>query len=102
MIDMSYMFGYCSSLKKPVVTVNFKKNFKGRISREFEILPQKLSNLTASAQDTVYTAKANKWKSPIVIMDTNGKKLKAGSDYEKQLSYYLDENLAQPATAGFL
>ena len=85
--------------KKPAVVVRFKGNFKGNITQEFTITAQDLGLLSATAEDKVYNKKANSWKSQISIVDLNGKKLKAGTDYEKAVSYYLDENLTTKADA---
>lgn len=51
---------------------------------------QYLEELTLSVPDKVYSTKKNAWKSSPVITDLDGKKLKAGTDYEKMISYYTD------------
>lgn len=45
------------------------------------------SCITLSAPDKPYDARPNKWKSTITVTDTNGKKLAAGTDYEKEIVY---------------
>lgn len=51
---------------------------------------QYLEELTLSVPDKVYSTKKNAWKSSPVITDLDGKKLKAGTVYEKMISYYTD------------
>ena len=73
--------------KLPTVTVTFKGNYKGTVTRDFFIEPKPLSAVTITSKDKVYSAKANAWKSAPVLKDTDGKTLKAGTDYEKTITY---------------
>ncbi len=77
---------------KPVVTVTGKGNFTGSISKAFAITPSDMSveDITMSAKDVIASGKPGKWKSVPVITDSDGKVLKAGTDYEKKLHYYVD------------
>ena len=81
-----------TTVKKPLVTVTGKGNFSGNLSREFTIITSDLSNedITMTAKDVVATGKAGKWISAPVITDVDGKALKAGTDYEKEIKYYVD------------
>ncbi|MBR5579504.1 MAG: discoidin domain-containing protein, partial [Lachnospiraceae bacterium] len=88
-----------STAKKPQVKVTFKKNFKGSLSEEFTILPQDISKVTILAQDRVYSTKKDGWKTTITLTDLDGKKLTAGTDYEKAFTYYTDEACTEPAQA---
>ncbi|MBR5578161.1 MAG: BspA family leucine-rich repeat surface protein, partial [Lachnospiraceae bacterium] len=88
-----------STAKKPQVKVTFKKNFKGSLSEEFTILPQDISKVTILAQDKVYSTKKNGWKTTITLTDLDGKKLTAGTDYEKAFTYYTDEACTTAAQA---
>ena len=85
--------------KQPTVTVKFKGNFKNSMQTTFVIMPQSLRNLSATADDRVYSAKKNAWKASMLIIDKDGKKLSAGQDYEKNLNYYLDEKCTVKAEA---
>lgn len=42
---------------------------------------------TLSASDKPYSDKPNKWQSSVTVTDVNGKKLTAGKDYDKTLTY---------------
>ena len=71
----------------PTVTITFKGNFKGAVTKDFFIDPKPLDQITITSKDKVYSAKANAWKSAPVLKDTDGKTLKAGTDYEKTITY---------------
>ncbi|MCI9347568.1 MAG: hypothetical protein HFI56_15215 [Lachnospiraceae bacterium] len=73
--------------KLPVVTVQGKGNFKGKRSIIFHIAPQDMEYLIIETQDKVYQNAAGKYKSIPQITDWNGKKLKAGRDYESEIMY---------------
>ncbi|MCM1266377.1 MAG: right-handed parallel beta-helix repeat-containing protein, partial [Bacteroidales bacterium] len=45
------------------------------------------AGITLSAPDKVYNKNPNKWKSAVTVTDTNGKKLAAGTDYLKEITY---------------
>ena len=85
--------------KKPAVTVKFKGNFKGSLSESFTILPRDMGQLYILVQDPVFGKKKDFWKAKVTITDLDGKKLAAGKDYDKNLTYYTDEACQQPATA---
>ncbi|MBR3307129.1 MAG: Ig-like domain-containing protein [Lachnospiraceae bacterium] len=73
--------------KAPKITIRGKGGYTGKIDGLcFEIEKQALSNVTGYAPDVVYSGKANVYKSKPVLTDLNGKKLSAGSDYEKDYS----------------
>ena len=73
--------------KQPTVTITGKGNYKGKITLNFAIEKQNIARLTMTAADKVYQNKANKFTSAPVIKDLNGKKLVAGTDYDKTLLY---------------
>lgn len=63
-------------------------NYKGfQDTAEVEITAADISEGTMTVLDKKYSAKANAWKSPVTIMDAYGQKLKAGTDYAKELTY---------------
>ena len=78
--------------KKPIVVITGKGNYSGSISYRFEIETQNISRLEMSATDKVFQNKAGKFASTPVIKDENGKKLTAGTDYEKKAIYTYTEN----------
>lgn len=85
--------------KMPTVVVKLKGNYKGILKESFTITPQSLENLKVWGNDVVVSDKKYFWKSTVTIEDLDGKVLKAGTDYEKKLSYYLDENCTIVADA---
>ena len=76
-----------ASGKDPTVIITGKKNFKGSREMTFHIEKQELSEVTAAAADLEENNKAGKYMSVPVLTDKNGKKLRAGTDYEKQYVY---------------
>ena len=91
-----------STSKLPSVTITFKGNYKGTVRRDFYINPKDISTVSISSKDKVYSSKANAWKSAPVLKDTDGKALKAGTDYEKRIVYTTeaDEELTGVIPAG--
>lgn len=75
--------------KIPTVTINGKGNFTGKLAKTFQIEKQNIGELTLSAADKEYKNKNNIYKTNIVIKDTNGKKLTAGRDYDKNRAVYV-------------
>lgn len=76
---------------EPTVVITGKKNFKGTRSMTFSIQAKALSDVAVTAADLEENARAGKYMSTPVLTDANGKKLRAGTDYEKQY-VYRDEN----------
>ena len=76
---------------EPTVVITGKKNFKGSRSMTFSIQAKALSDVAVTAADLEENARAGKYMSTPVLTDANGKKLRAGTDYEKQY-VYRDEN----------
>lgn len=68
-----------------------KGNYKGYSSRtEVKVISGDISQGTITVNDKQYSNRANAWKSAVTITDVNGKKLKAGTDYSKELIYNYD------------
>lgn len=76
---------------EPTVTITGKKNFKDNRSLTFTIQQKDLSEVSISAVDIEENSKAGKYMSTPVLIDSNGKKLRAGTDYDK-VFVYKDEN----------
>lgn len=72
---------------KAMLTIKGKGNFKGSVSREYEIVQRDLSKLTMEAADKVYQNKKNIFKTTVQVTDVNGKRLIAGKDYDKNMEY---------------
>lgn len=83
------------------ITVKGKGNFKGSASVYFKVGTQSLSELEVKPADKVYQAKANIYKTKVQVLDTNGKALGAGSDYDKNVIYtYAQRVEVDTASAG--
>ncbi len=79
--------------KMPTVVISGKGAYKDKTSAyEFKIEPADIGQLDGTVPDKVYVNKAGAYKSTPVIYDVNGKKLKAGTDYDKAIFYRYDEN----------
>ncbi|MCH5254145.1 MAG: Ig-like domain-containing protein, partial [Lachnospiraceae bacterium] len=72
--------------------INGKGNYKGyQEIKSIMVTKAKISNGTISVADKQYSAKADAWKSKPTITDVNGKKLTAGTDYDKDaIDYYYE------------
>ena len=76
----------------PTITIEFKGNYSGKKTVAFEITKKDIGKCTLSLADKAESTKANEWKqTAAIIVDTNGKKLNAGTDYNKQFNYYSNE-----------
>lgn len=69
------------------VTVKGKGNFGGSTSKTFTITPQDIGKVTVDVSDRFYQNKKNVYKTTIRLIDSNGKALSAGSDYDKEIKY---------------
>lgn len=80
--------------KLPTIKITGKGNFSRTRQKEtFKITPSDISKLNITAADVVYKNKKGKFTTSVVITDTDGKKLKAGTDYEKSYKYYYYESV---------
>lgn len=77
--------------KEPAVVIKGRKNFSGSRELAFSMKPQNIANMDIAAPDLEENTRAGKYMSTPVLTDGNGKKLKAGKDYEKTF-VYADEN----------
>ncbi len=79
--------------KKPTVIITGKGNFKGKLSASYMIRKANIGETTMTASDVVFKDKGYNCKSAITLTDSkSGKKLSAGSDYDKNVVYtYVDD-----------
>lgn len=78
--------------KKGSVTFKGKGNFTGTKKLSFYIFERSLEDsITAVVPDVAYSSKPGKFASKPVLYDKNGKKLTAGTDYEKNITYQLED-----------
>ena len=75
----------------PSIIIKGKGSYKGQITKTFAIKQKKTNVLSVTAGDVVYANKKNNYVTTLTVMDTDGKKLSAGTDYDKTLTYYVDE-----------
>lgn len=65
-----------------------KGNYRGYAKTvSLTVTKADISRCTISIPDKPYSNKPNKWQSTVTIKDVNGKKLKAGKDYDKNFTY---------------
>lgn len=76
-----------TALRAPAMRITGKGSFKGNITVKYTIKGSVLSYTTMTASDIVYQNKAGICKPSIVLVDTNGKKLTIGTDYNRTISY---------------
>ncbi|MBE5878764.1 MAG: hypothetical protein E7288_02160 [Lachnospiraceae bacterium] len=73
--------------KMPQILLKGKGRFKETVSVTFTIKQASVGQAAISVEDAVYSAKANAFRKAPVLIDTDGKKLQAGKDYEKTFRY---------------
>ena len=80
---------------KPTMTIKGKGNFKGSLTKTFTITGKALNDteapVTLNVADKGFVDKAGKYISVPVLIDTDGKKLAAGKDYESTVVYSLED-----------
>ncbi len=69
------------------MTITGKGNFAGRVVRGYNVGVQDIANMTVKPADKVFKAKANIYKTKVQVLDSNGKALSAGKDYDKNVTY---------------
>lgn len=69
------------------VIIKGKGNYTGSMPKFFAITVQDISNLTVLADDKAYSKGKNAYKTKVQVLDVNGKALKAGTDYAKDVIY---------------
>lgn len=65
-----------------------KGNYKGyKETVTLTVVKGDIGKAFLTVSDKVYDAKPNKWKSNVIVTDTNGKRLSAGTDYIREIRY---------------
>lgn len=79
--------------KPPTVIITGKGGYAGKYIEKFNIVQSDLSTeeIKITATDIAYQNKANICKPAITLYDSNGKKLAAGTDYDKAIKYSYTE-----------
>ena len=82
----------------PTIMIKGKGNFSGTLTKTFTIegkaLDDAQSPVTITVADVGFVDKAGKYISKPVLTDADGKKLVAGKDYEKEVTYTLEDGTA--------
>lgn len=92
--DYTLTYKNNTKLGTATMTVKGKGSYLGTITKSFEIVERDIGEVNMTVADKVYSAKANGWKSTPVLTDVNGKKLAAGTDYSKTMSYtYVEDTI---------
>ncbi len=78
--------------KLATIAVKGKGNFKGTATYQFTITKQDIALMDVQAADKLQSTKAGAYKSTPKVYDLDGKLLKAGTDYEKEMGYFYDED----------
>ncbi len=74
--------------KASVITVTGKGNFTGKALLSYRIIKANIANTKMSVPDVIYTGNPGNYKGKITLTDSKtGKKLSAGTDYEKAVVY---------------
>ncbi len=82
-----------SNVKKlPTIAIKGKGNFKGTANYTFTITKQDIALMDVQVADKLVYTKAGGFKSTPKLYDVDGKQLKAGTDYEKNIGYYYEED----------
>ncbi len=86
-----------SAEKAPVIKIKGKGNFKGTRTEKFSITAKNLADaecpVSIAVADKAYARGAGKYVSKPVLTDTDGKVLKAGTDYE--VTYTLADGITK-------
>lgn len=78
--------------KAPTMVIKGKGSFKGSISLTYQISRQNFALMDVRPADKPVTTKKGAFKSVPKVYDLDGKVLKAGVDYDKNIAYVYDED----------
>lgn len=78
--------------------INGVGNYKGyQETIRITVTPADIGNAALTVADKPYSTSKNAWKSAVTITDVNGKKLAAGTDYDKEIVYSHTQELSPAA-----
>ena len=77
---------------RPYLVITGKGNYNGKFTRYFDIIPSSLDNAEVVATDIKWANKVGICKPSITVYDSNGAKLAAGKDYDKNNIEYIYES----------
>ena len=72
-------------------TLTFTGNYKGTpaLKQTYSVVGKNIAKTSLTVKDVVWSASAGKYRSTPALKDTDGKALKAGTDYQKTYTYEL-------------
>ena len=73
--------------KPPVIIITGTGNFKGKRENQFTIAEKDISEVNLLVDDKMSKNKPNNYITKITLEEPDGKKLSAGKDYDKNISY---------------
>lgn len=79
--------------KRPIVIIKGRGNFKGSTAVTYSIAEQDIRNLKMTVPDKMYRNKRDSYQSVPKVTDLDGKVLKAGTDYEKDVLYCYGQDI---------
>lgn len=80
--------------KTPIAKITGKGNYTGTLSKTFAIAESNLDNVSITSGDIIYQNKSGICKPVIKLIDSDGKMLSSGTDYDKAITY----KYAKPVT----
>jgi len=89
-VDYTLSYKNNTAVNDATITITGKGNFTGKVTKSFTIVEKALTHendIQITAIDAEYKNKKNAWKIKPVLTDRNGKKLSAGTDYDKNPVY---------------
>ena len=98
-VNNNAIAGY-NAAKAPTIEINGKGNYTGKRKENFSIVASDISKLRMELDDMVEVSNANKFARKVVIKDANGQARKAGTDYEKDIKYFYDEDVIVTQVSG--
>lgn len=91
---VDYTVSYKNNAKKSVeglkiasVVIKGTGNYKGILNKNFRVGIADISKTSIDVKDVSYSTKKGSFKSSPVLTDINGMTLKAGTDYDKNITY---------------
>ncbi len=76
-----------------IMTIKGKGNFTGSIVRTYQVTIRDISDMTVIPVDKVYQPKVKNYTTRVRVVDSNGKGLVAGEDYDGHFTYSYAEKI---------